>query len=86
VCTALLRAAKLFRALKVVSLTREELINNKPDPLLATKSERAALGDVHAFMSHSCESPPLAPTHGRQHMHGSRAAHGLHLNQRFSRG
>lgn len=52
-CTALLRAAKLFRALKVVSLTREELINNKPDPLLATKSERAALGDVHAFMSHS---------------------------------
>jgi len=50
---ALRVATKAFRALPVESLTLEELQDNKPDPLLFNKTERADLGSVAAFCSHS---------------------------------
>ena len=55
---ALSMAKSHFRALPVVSLTEEELRDNRPNPQLAQKAESATLGDVTAFMSHSWRCAP----------------------------
>ena len=46
-------AARCFLALPLADLTREELVNNKPDPTLNRKTVVATLGEVDAFASHS---------------------------------
>jgi hypothetical protein len=46
-------AGKNFRALPLASLTREHLVDNKPDPTLHALTVSAELGEVAAFVSHS---------------------------------
>ena len=49
----LAKACGRFRALPLTSLTREELVHNKPDPAMHAKTVEATLGHVDAFASHS---------------------------------
>ena len=46
-------AIKTFRSMPLRSLTLEELAHSTPDPALFQKTEPAAIGAVHAFVSHS---------------------------------
>lgn len=46
-------AVEHFRALQLSSLTEQALRDNAPDHSLHAKTERATLGAVHAFVSHS---------------------------------
>jgi hypothetical protein len=46
-------AVKNFRAMPLRSLTRDHLVDNKPDPTLHALTVSAELGQVAAFVSHS---------------------------------
>ena len=47
------KASESFRAQPLHTLKREELAHNKPDPTMHAKTERAEIGGVDAFASHS---------------------------------
>lgn len=51
--STLAAAAKRFRALPLLELTRTEIAHNKPDPEMHRKTVKAKLGEVDAFASHS---------------------------------
>ena len=53
VAAALATAKKCFRAQPLHTLSRENLLENKPDPKLHEKTVSATLGAVDAFVSHS---------------------------------
>ena len=54
---ALKNAVKAFRSLPLFKLTREELARNTPDPAMHAKTDKATLGTVDAFVSHSWSDP-----------------------------
>ena len=54
---ALKNAAEAFRSLPLFKLTCEELAKNTPDPAMHAKTDKATLGTVDAFVSHSWSDP-----------------------------
>lgn len=49
----LTKASTILRAQPLSTLSRENLVNSKPDPALYADSVSAQFGEIHAFMSHS---------------------------------
>merc|ERR1719454_1140864 len=51
------KAGKLLRYVTLDKISKEELAENKPNPLLYERSMHGTFGDVDAFISHSWSDP-----------------------------
>merc|ERR1719337_367659 len=60
------KAGKLLRYVTLDKISKEELAENKPNPLLYERSMHGTFGDVDAFISHSWSDPSDSKWDGLQ--------------------